>query len=61
MVSIYFLFSQCNEIKKLNSSVVVIGKTKLDNDKEEIDNDAEDDDDADNAEESEGEFEQETA
>ncbi|KAL2935784.1 putative transporter arsB [Bienertia sinuspersici] len=50
-----------NEFKKLNSNIVVIGKTKVDNDKEDIDNDAEDDDDADNAEESEGEFEQETA
>lgn len=54
-------FLQLTEIKKLNSNIVVIGKTKVDNDKEDIDNDAEDDDDADNAEESEGEFEQETA
>ncbi|XP_021733548.1 uncharacterized protein LOC110700332 [Chenopodium quinoa] len=52
---------KCNEIKKLNCNVVVIGKTKVDNDKEDIDNEAEDDDEADNAEESEGEFEQETA
>ena len=52
-------FLQCNEIKKLNNDIVVIGKMKVDNDKEEIDNDAEDDDEADNADESEGEFEQE--
>lgn len=50
-----------NEIKNLNSNITVIGKTKVDNDKEDIDNEAEDDDEADNAEESEGEFEQETA
>ncbi|CAO2818999.1 unnamed protein product [Amaranthus hypochondriacus] len=50
---------KCNEIKKLNNDIVVIGKMKVDNDKEEIDNDAEDDDEADNADESEGEFEQE--
>ncbi|XP_015882487.1 uncharacterized protein LOC107418315 [Ziziphus jujuba] len=49
-----------NEIRKTNSNLVVIGKTTIDNDKEDYDNDA-DDDDADNAEESEGEeFEQET-
>ncbi|KAG6635111.1 hypothetical protein CIPAW_11G020900 [Carya illinoinensis] len=52
---------KCNEIRKTNSNLVVIGKTTVDNDKEDYDNDA-DDDDADNAEESEGEeFEQETA
>ncbi|RWR76129.1 hypothetical protein CKAN_00454700 [Cinnamomum micranthum f. kanehirae] len=48
-----------NEIKKANSNLVVIGKTALDNDKEDFDPDA-DDDDVDNVEESEGdEFEQE--
>ncbi|KAK9669515.1 hypothetical protein RND81_13G136200 [Saponaria officinalis] len=52
---------KCNEIKKMNSNAIVIGKTKVDNDKEDVDNDAEEEDDADNAEESEGEFEQETA
>jgi len=52
---------QCNEIGKTNSNLIVIGKTTVDNDKEDFDNDA-DDDDADNAEESEGEeFEQETS
>ncbi|KAJ7956176.1 Anaphase-promoting complex subunit [Quillaja saponaria] len=51
---------KCNEIRKTNSNLVVIGKTSVDNDKEDFDNDA-DDDDADNAEESDGEeFEQET-
>lgn len=52
---------QCNEIRKANSNLIIIGKTTIDHDKEEeFDNDAEDDD-ADNAEESEGdEFEQET-
>jgi len=55
------VFLQLNEIKNLNSNITVIGKTKVDNDKEDIDNEAEDDDEADNAEESEGEFEQETA
>ncbi|KAJ6672355.1 hypothetical protein OIU85_013679 [Salix viminalis] len=51
---------KCNEIKKGDSNLAVIGKTTVDNDKEEYDNDA-DDDDADNVEESEGEeFEQET-
>ncbi|KAM7475485.1 hypothetical protein LguiB_022728 [Lonicera macranthoides] len=50
----------CNEMRKMNSNLVVIGKTTIDNDKEDFDNDA-DDDDADNAEESEvDEFEQET-
>ncbi|KAL9372714.1 hypothetical protein Peur_034958 [Populus x canadensis] len=52
---------KCNEIRKDDSNLAVIGKTTVDNDKEEYDNDA-DDDDADNAEESEGEeFEQETS
>ncbi|KAL1827835.1 hypothetical protein DCAR_0207041 [Daucus carota subsp. sativus] len=51
---------KCNEIRKMNSNIVVIGKTTVDNDKEDLDNDP-DDDDADNVEESEGEeFEQET-
>ncbi|XP_019416028.1 PREDICTED: uncharacterized protein LOC109327370 [Lupinus angustifolius] len=51
---------KCNEIKKMNSTLVVIGKATNKNDKEEFDNEV-DDDDADNAEESEGEeFEQET-
>ncbi|KAL2340951.1 hypothetical protein E2542_SST02302 [Spatholobus suberectus] len=51
---------KCNEIRKMNSNLVVIGKTTNENDKEDFDNEA-DDDDADNAEESEGEeFEQET-
>ncbi|KAL6318569.1 hypothetical protein AAG906_000647 [Vitis piasezkii] len=51
---------KCNEITKINSNLVVIGKPAADNDKEDLDNDA-DDDDPDNAEESEGdEFEQET-
>lgn len=52
---------QCNEIRKTNSNLIVIGKTTVDNDKEDFDNDA-DDDDADHGDESEGEeFEQETA
>lgn len=51
---------QCNEIRKMNSNLVVIGKTNIDNDKEDFDNEAEDDD-ADNGDESEGDdFEQET-
>lgn len=51
---------QCNEIKTIDSNLIVIGKTTADIDKEDYDNDA-DDDEADNAEESEGdEFEQET-
>ncbi|OAY30815.1 uncharacterized protein LOC110600391 [Manihot esculenta] len=51
---------KCNEIRKTNSNIPVIGKTTVDNDREDFDNDA-DDDDPDNAEESEGEeFEQET-
>ncbi|CAA0818102.1 Unknown protein [Striga hermonthica] len=50
-----------NEIRKGNSNLIIIGKTTVDNEKEEYDNDADDDDDADNGEESEGdEFEQET-
>lgn len=54
-------FFQWNEIKKANSNLVVIGKTALDNDKEDFDADA-DDDDVDNVEESEGdEFEQEAS
>ncbi|KAK3037528.1 hypothetical protein RJ639_030336 [Escallonia herrerae] len=49
-----------NGIRKTNTNLVVIGKTTVENDKEDFDNDA-DDDDGDNAEESEGdEFEQET-
>ncbi|KAG5618083.1 hypothetical protein H5410_017907 [Solanum commersonii] len=49
-----------NEIRKMNSNLVVIGKTNIDNDKEDFDNEAEDDD-ADNGDESEGDdFEQET-
>nr|DAD34448.1 TPA_asm: hypothetical protein HUJ06_005088 [Nelumbo nucifera] len=49
-----------NEIRRTNNNLVVMGKTTVDNDKEDFDNDA-DDDDADNVEESEGdEFEQET-
>ena len=52
---------QSNEIRKMNSNLIVIGKTTNENDKEDFDNEA-DDDDADNAEESEGEeFEQETS
>ncbi|GAB4860652.1 hypothetical protein Ancab_035815 [Ancistrocladus abbreviatus] len=51
---------KCNEIRKMNSNTTVIGKTTVDNDKEDFDNDAEDDDDGDNADESEGEYEQET-
>ncbi|KAI5665164.1 hypothetical protein M9H77_24487 [Catharanthus roseus] len=48
-----------NEIRKMNSNLVVIGKTTVDNDKEDY-NDP-DDDDADNAEETEADdFEQET-
>ncbi|CDP12736.1 unnamed protein product [Coffea canephora] len=51
---------KCNEIRKTNSNLLVIGKATTDNDKEDFDNDA-DDDDADNVEESEGDdFEQET-
>ncbi|KAI3802519.1 hypothetical protein L1987_30652 [Smallanthus sonchifolius] len=49
-----------NDIRKINSNLIVIGKT-IENDKEDFDDEA-DDDDADNAEESEGdEFEQETS
>ncbi|XP_061343601.1 uncharacterized protein LOC133289635 [Gastrolobium bilobum] len=52
---------KCNEIRKMNSNLILIGKTTTENDKEDLDNDA-DDDDADNAEESEGEeYEQETS
>ncbi|XP_071692115.1 uncharacterized protein [Rutidosis leptorrhynchoides] len=53
---------KCNEIRKIDSNQTVIGKTTLEMDKEDFDNDAnDDDDDADNAEQSEGdEFEQET-
>ncbi|GMH01245.1 hypothetical protein Nepgr_003084 [Nepenthes gracilis] len=52
---------KCNEIRKMNSNAIVIGKTTADNDKEDFDNEADDDDDdGDNAEESEGEFEQQT-
>ena len=59
-LAFFFVFLQCNEIRKINSNLVVIGKPAADNDKEDFDNDA-DDDDPDNAEESEGdEFEQET-
>ncbi|KAI3673552.1 hypothetical protein L6452_39675 [Arctium lappa] len=48
---------KCDEIRKINSNQIVIGKTMVDNDEEDLDND---DDDADNAEESEGdEFERE--
>ncbi|KAJ4974432.1 hypothetical protein NE237_007606 [Protea cynaroides] len=43
---------KCNEIRKTNSNLIVIGKMTVDNDKEDFDNDA-DDDDADNPEESE--------
>jgi hypothetical protein len=50
---------QCNEIRKMNSNLIIIGKTTNENDKEDFDE--ADDDDPDNAEESEGEeFEQET-
>lgn len=60
MLAHIFASLQCNEIRKMNSNLIVIGKTINENDKEEFDNEA-DDDDADNAEESEGEeFEQET-
>ncbi|KAG2675985.1 hypothetical protein I3843_12G030500 [Carya illinoinensis] len=52
---------KCKEIRKTNSNLVVIGKTTVDNDKKDYDDDANIDD-ADNAELSEGEeFEQETA
>lgn len=58
LIDKYYL--QCNEIRKMNSNIIVIGKTTVDNDKEDLDNDP-DDDDVDNVEESEGdEFEQET-
>ncbi|KAL6559365.1 hypothetical protein OROGR_004482 [Orobanche gracilis] len=51
---------KCSEIRKANSNSIIIGKTTVDNDKEEFDNDVEDDD-VDNGEESEGEeFDQET-
>ncbi|KAJ7945819.1 Anaphase-promoting complex subunit [Quillaja saponaria] len=33
---------KCNEIRKTNSILVVIGKTTVDNDKEDFDNDADD-------------------
>ncbi|KAK7317672.1 hypothetical protein RJT34_02099 [Clitoria ternatea] len=52
---------KCNEIMKMNSNLIVIGKTTNENDKEDFDNEA-DDGDVDNAEESEGEeFEQEAS
>ncbi|KAL7138905.1 hypothetical protein ABFS83_09G014500 [Erythranthe nasuta] len=52
---------KCNEIRKANSNSIIIGKTAVENDKEDFDNDA-DDDEGDNADESEGdEFEQETS
>lgn len=59
---IIHLSFQCNEIRKIDNNWTLIGKTALEMDKENFDNDADDDDDdADNAEESEGdEFEQET-
>lgn len=52
---------QCSEIRKINSNITIIGRTTVENDKEDFDNDGDDDDDADNPEESEGEFEQETS
>ena len=59
-MSLIHLLLQYNEIRKVNSNLIVIGKTFVETEKEEFDNEA-DDDDADNAEESEGdEFEQET-
>lgn len=59
-LSLNDLWMQCSEIRKINSNLVVFGKTTADIDREDYDNDA-DDDDGDNAEESEGdEFEQET-
>ncbi|XP_054806344.1 uncharacterized protein LOC129309022 [Prosopis cineraria] len=52
---------KCNEISKMSSNLIVIGKTSTGNEKEDFDNDGEDDDVDDNAGESEGEeFEQET-
>ncbi|KVH98915.1 uncharacterized protein LOC112514018 [Cynara cardunculus var. scolymus] len=39
---------KCNEIRKINSNQIVIGKTMVDNDKEDFDN-AADADNADNA------------
>ncbi|MCL7028415.1 hypothetical protein MKW94_016663 [Papaver nudicaule] len=55
-----YLHAEFDEIRKINIDIVVVGKTAVDNDKEDFDNDA-DDDDVDNAEESEGDdFEQET-
>lgn len=51
---------QCNEIRKVNGNLIVIGRTTADVDKEDYDNDA--DDDEDDGEESEGDqFEQETS
>lgn len=51
---------QYNDIRKVKSNLIVMGKTSVENDKEDFDNEV-DDDDADNAEESDGdEFEQET-
>ncbi|KAK7300867.1 hypothetical protein RJT34_11718 [Clitoria ternatea] len=44
---------KCNEIRKMNNNLIVIGKTTNENDKEDFDNEA-DDDDVDNAEEFEG-------
>ncbi|XP_052174917.1 uncharacterized protein LOC127789888 isoform X3 [Diospyros lotus] len=43
---------KCSEIRKTNNNIIVIGKTTVDNDKEDYDNDV-DDEEADNAEESE--------
>lgn len=51
-------FLQLSEIRKTNNNLTVIGKTTVDNDKEDYDNDG-DDDDGDNGDESDGEeFEQ---
>lgn len=55
-----WIWVQCNEIRKVNGNLIVIGRTTADVDKEDCDNDA--DDDEDDGEESEGDqFEQETS
>ncbi|GJZ16038.1 transcription termination factor 4, mitochondrial [Tanacetum coccineum] len=58
MLCLFCESEKCNEIRKIDSNQIVIGKTTIEEDKEDFDNDA-DDDDADNAESSGDEFEQE--
>ena len=46
---------QCNEIRKINSKLIVIGKATADNEKEKLNNDEDADEDVDIVEESDGE------